>query len=347
MLQPKVTVVTITYNLIKSNREHSFRQCIASVLNQSYKNIEHLIIDGASNDGTLTLLNEYKEKGHCVVFSEKDNGIYDAMNKGISRATGDYIIFLNSDDYFCNMHAIEKLVIPLIYSNLDFSCGSVITDTGSTLVPFYPVLNLFYQSMPFSHQSLMCKTKVLKELNGFNTDYKLGADLDLIIRLILSGYKPTVVQDYIAYYRCDGLSGQNYDKVIQDYTNIFIKNYSYFYKLSQEEALKLAKFEKVSYIFFRELDKYLKYKNPYYYNQFIEDNYIDERTLIRQKAYCRCFIKIFGIPLFKIKRDIKNLRIYFMGLFQIFRIKTTIDKIKIYLGIIPILSIDRILYNLY
>lgn len=347
MQNPKVTVVTITYNLIKSNREHSFRQCIASVINQSYKNIEHLIIDGASNDGTLKLLHEYKELGHCVIYSEKDEGIYDAMNKGISYASGDYIIFLNSDDYFCNMHAIEKLVNSLIYSDFDFSCGSVITDMGNTLVPFFPVLNLFFQTMPFSHQSLMCKTKVLKELHGFNKEYKLGADLDLIIRLILSGYKPTVVQDYIAYYRCDGLSGQNYDHVIQDYTKIFINNYSHFYKLTKEEALKLAKFEKVSYKFGRELDKYLKVNNPYFYNQFIDGNYIDERTIIGQKAYCRCFIKIFGIPLFKIKRDIKNLRIYLLGIFQIFRIKTTIDKIKIYLGIIPILSIKRVLYSLY
>ncbi len=90
-----VTVVTITYNLIKSGREKYVRQCIECVHNQTYQNIEHIIIDGASSDGTLEIFKDYP---WLKVFSEPDKGIYDAMNKGVAKASGKYIVFLNSDD---------------------------------------------------------------------------------------------------------------------------------------------------------------------------------------------------------------------------------------------------------
>lgn len=344
MNKPKVTVVTITYNLLNANREYTFRQCMSSVYNQTYENIEHIIIDGASNDGTLEILKEFENNKQCIVYSEKDDGIYDAMNKGISKATGEYIIFLNSDDYFNNMNAIKQLTEALVTSNNDFACGSVMTQNVITLIPFYPQLNLFFQTMPFSHQSLLCKTSVLKELGGFDTRFKLGADLDLIIRLILNGYKPSVVQDYVAFYRCDGLSGLNYEKVIEDYANIFIKNYKCFYDLTFDEAKKLAKFKKVSEEFGRSLDKYLKHCNPYFYQQFVEGNYLDEHIIKGGKKPSRQIIKLFKkFPLLKIKEDFVNYKIYLFGILPIFRIKNTSTVLKIYLLLIPIIKIKKIL----
>ena len=92
---PKVTIVTVVYNLIENGREQYFRQCLESVHKQLYQNIEHIVIDGASNDGTIDLLEEYNKKGWIKYYSEPDTGIYDAMNKGIEKATGKYIVFLN------------------------------------------------------------------------------------------------------------------------------------------------------------------------------------------------------------------------------------------------------------
>lgn len=344
MHNPKVTVVTITYNLINVNREHTFRQCMASVYNQTYENIEHIIIDGASNDGTLELLNEFERKNYCTVYSEKDNGIYDAMNKGLNRANGEYIIFLNSDDYFNNMNAISKLVDALTSSGNDFSCGSVMTISEKTLAPFYPALSSFFRTMPFSHQSLLCKTSVLKEINGFDTTYKLGADLDLIIRLILNGYKPSVVQDFVSFYRCDGLSGLNYEKVIEDYANIFIKNYKPFYNFTFEEAVRLAKIGLTfSVKFAQNLDRYIKEHNPYFYQQFIEGNYLDERTVNAKNLPCRYLIKLFKIPLLKIKQDFINYRIYLFGFLPLFRRKYITDGLKIYVFQFPIIKIKKTL----
>ena len=86
-LFPKVTVVTVTRNLIKNGREQYFRQCLESVYEQVYSNVEHIVIDGASNDGTLDILKEYQKKKWITYYSEPDNGIYDAMNKGIKKAS--------------------------------------------------------------------------------------------------------------------------------------------------------------------------------------------------------------------------------------------------------------------
>ena len=88
---PLVTIVTITRNLVKEKREAFAKACIESVHFQSYPYIEHIIIDGASEDGTLEFLQSYVDKGYLTVYSEPDQGIYDAMNKGLARAKGKYI----------------------------------------------------------------------------------------------------------------------------------------------------------------------------------------------------------------------------------------------------------------
>jgi glycosyltransferase involved in cell wall biosynthesis len=92
MFQPKLTVVTIVYNNVRD-----IERTVLSVLNQTYPNIEYLIIDGSSTDGTLELLKKYEGR-LAKLISEKDEGIYDAMNKGLALASGDYILFMNSGD---------------------------------------------------------------------------------------------------------------------------------------------------------------------------------------------------------------------------------------------------------
>ena len=123
MKKPKVTVITVTLNLIKNGREKIFRQCVESVHRQTYKNIEHLIIDGASTDGTLELIAEYEKKGWLRCVSEPDKGMADAMNKGIKNATGEYIAILNSDDYYI-LDAIEVSVEKLLSAGADYTSSS-------------------------------------------------------------------------------------------------------------------------------------------------------------------------------------------------------------------------------
>ena len=103
MFQPKLTVITIIYNNV-----HYIERTVLSVLNQSYTNIEYLLIDGASNDGTLEILKQYEGRIGKLV-SERDKGIYDAMNKGLSLATGDYVLFMNSGDEIYSSDTVEKI----------------------------------------------------------------------------------------------------------------------------------------------------------------------------------------------------------------------------------------------
>lgn len=196
-----VSVVTITYNLVNAKREKFVRQCIECVRNQTYPFIEHIIIDGASNDGTLEIFKDYP---WLKVFSEPDKGIYDAMNKGVAHANGKYIVFLNSDDFWHSNKAVEESVKALEKNNADFSYSSAryIDECGSFLGYIFPNIESFFLRMPFSHQSMFTRTELVK----FNDAYKSSADYDFVLNLILSGAKGVYVPLDFTTYRWFGVS---------------------------------------------------------------------------------------------------------------------------------------------
>ena len=207
-LFPKVTVVTVTRNLIKNGREQYFRQCLESVYEQVYSNVEHIVIDGASNDGTLDILKEYQKKKWITYYSEPDNGIYDAMNKGIKKATGKYIVFLNSDDFFYEKSAISLSVRSLENEQTDFSCAYgyyIINEEVVARINVQP--EIFFLRMPFCHQTMFIRKDVLLKEGCFDKKkYKSAADYDLIIRLLLKGYTFSVIKKVISCFRGGGIS---------------------------------------------------------------------------------------------------------------------------------------------
>lgn len=111
--KPLVTVVTVVRNAIRDGRQEMLEQCIASVRSQRYPNIEHLVMDGASDDGTTDMLDRYQKLGWLKYYSEPDSGMYEAMNKGIRKANGKYIVFLNTDDYFTMLMQLRSQFILL------------------------------------------------------------------------------------------------------------------------------------------------------------------------------------------------------------------------------------------
>ncbi len=230
-LKPLVTVVTITYNLIKDGREKYVRQCIESVKNQTYPNIEHIIIDGASTDGTLDIFNDYP---HLKVFSEPDKGIYDAMNKGVAHANGKYIAFLNSDDFWHDNRAVEASVKALEDNNADFSYAPCVCLDGQDefLGYLYPTIETFFVWMPFCHQTMFTKTNLVH----FDADLKSAADYDFVLNLILNGANGVYVPLNFASYRMIGVSTTETELSYIERRNSIRRHLISRYGISEKEA---------------------------------------------------------------------------------------------------------------
>lgn len=203
-----VSVVTITYNIIKAGRKKTLCQCIESIHNQTYGNIEHIVIDGASDDGTVEILKEYANKGWLTYFSEPDTGVFDAMNKGIDKASGKYIAFLNSDDFWHDVRGVEESVKYLEKEQADFSYATCyyLGENDRCIGCMKPVLASFYLRQPFNHQTMFTKREKMLEFNKFDDSYKIIADYDFVYRLILNGAKGVYVPLNFTSYRLSGIS---------------------------------------------------------------------------------------------------------------------------------------------
>lgn len=228
---PLVTVITITYNLIKAGREKYVRQCIESVKNQTYQNIEHIIIDGASTDGTLEIFKDYP---WLKVYSEPDKGIYDAMNKGVAHANGKYIAFLNSDDFWHDNRAVEASVKALEENNADFSYAPcVCLDESDNFYGYlYPTIETFFVWMPFSHQTMFTKTELVK----FDATFKSAGDYDFVLNLILNGAKSVYVPLTFTSYRMIGISTTSTDLSYMERRNSIRRHLVSKYGISEKEA---------------------------------------------------------------------------------------------------------------
>lgn len=207
--QPKITVVTVCYNCVTE-----IEDTIKSVIAQSYKDLEYIVIDGASNDGTLDIINKYKNNINVIV-SEHDKGIYDAMNKGIELATGEWINFMNAGDTFFNKDSIKDF-----FSIADVNSPNDILYGDTILV--YP-LGLYYkdchpddQKEHWCHQSMFIRTSIMKQYR-YDLKYKVRADYNFIYQATHHGskmsYYPTAVACYKNY---DGLSTTRYDIMMED-----------------------------------------------------------------------------------------------------------------------------------
>lgn len=183
---PLVTVITVVFN-----GATTIEDTIRSVSDQSYKNVEHIIIDGGSTDATLSILRKYDGIIDYWV-SEKDAGIYDAMNKGIELARGDYVGMLNSDDYFANPNALEIIVTCLRANNVDavFSRLDIVDPANLSRVlrkyrisRFSPFM-LRIGVMP-PHPTFYCKKSCYENAGLYCTDYRIAADFEMLVRLLL------------------------------------------------------------------------------------------------------------------------------------------------------------------
>ena len=178
----KISVITISYNA-----EDTIEKTLKSIENQSYNNIEHIIIDGGSKDSTLEICNSFSHEAKII--SELDNGVYDAFNKGLKLATGDVIGFLNADDTFYNENSIQDIVdafsnneTDIVYGNLDYvnEESKVIRNWISR--PYEK--GLVKKAWKPAHPTFYCKKEVYDRLGGYNDSFKIAGDFELCLRFL-------------------------------------------------------------------------------------------------------------------------------------------------------------------
>lgn len=236
----KFTIVTCTYNA-----EAVLQRTLDSVMKQTYCNIEHLIIDGVSKDKTLTMVKAYQHKNdvgesahEILVFSEPDKGLYDAMNKGIDRATGDYLIFLNAGDVFSSEDTLEFVEgcvgegeeLPgVLYGDTD-----IVNMDGHFLRHrrLTPPKRLSWRSfmwgMLVCHQSFYARADIAKGIH-YNLDYRFSADVDWCIRIMRESARRHLplrnVNAVITNYLDGGMSVQNHKASLKERFQVMRSHY--------------------------------------------------------------------------------------------------------------------------
>lgn len=184
----KVSLITVVYN-----GEAFIESAIQSVLAQDYPNIEYIIIDGASKDGTMGIVERYRDR-IAVVVSEKDKGIYDAMNKGVARATGDIIGILNADDFYATNDVISTVVRTFDAKKVDSVFGDLVyvnPDNLEKVVRYYCPkhfkLSDFEKGDMPPHPTFYVRRELYAQFGQFRTDYKICADFEIMVRMLYKG----------------------------------------------------------------------------------------------------------------------------------------------------------------
>lgn len=195
------SIITVAYNA-----EKTISRTMNSVHEQSYRDFEHIIIDGASSDNTISIVKEYLSDNLTIV-SEPDDGIYDAMNKGVKIAKGDYVLFLNSDDHLKSPRTLEMLAVPAL-DDYDAICGGIdILEQGGDIVRHWPSDGCLYFGkrvfLQAPHPGFFAKRQILQEMDQpFDLSFRISADLNLMLQLFYQGLnfkfsKETVTSMYL------------------------------------------------------------------------------------------------------------------------------------------------------
>lgn len=221
----KITIITVV-----RNNEKTIKDAINSVLSQTYDKIEYIIIDGESKDKTLHIIDNYKDKlGNFI--SEKDYGIYDAMNKGIEMSNGDIIGILNSDDLYYNNNIIDLIMNEFISNpSLDMIYGNLVyvkSDNVNKIIRYWKTRSYYKKYFEHGnvppHPTLFLKKNVYDQVGYFNLNFKLAADYEFMLRVFKKyNYKSKYINKTFVKMRLGGATNKTYTNILKQ--NIEILN---------------------------------------------------------------------------------------------------------------------------
>lgn len=224
-LHPKFSIITVTYNA-----GAVLEDTIQSVITQTYKNVEYIIVDGGSKDRTLQIIEQYKEHIHTVI-SEPDKGLYDAMNKGIKLATGDYLCFLNAGDELHEDDTLQLMVHSITEPTLPdvlYGDTAIVDEEGHFLHMrrLAPPENLnwksFKEGMLVCHQAFFARRDLVEP---YNLHYRFSADFDWCIRIMKKSQELHHTHLVLIDYLNEGMTTRNHKASLKERFRIMCKHY--------------------------------------------------------------------------------------------------------------------------
>lgn len=309
MESPKVSIITVCYN-----SERTIEQTILSVLGQTYKNIEYIIVDGASKDNTLEIIKKYKQR--IKVISEPDNGIYHAMNKGIMKSSGDIIGIINSDDWY-EENAVELAVQYLSNATCDLVHGRYkkVYENGIMQEMKCGSLEDLRYKMTVLHPTVFVKKTIYEKYGIFNQKFKIAADYDLMLRFYEAGVRMVEIPENISYFRMSGTSNTNFMTTIEEAKEIALLHWD---GESTELKRKIEKYANCRYVLLK--SKEIMQHTNYDMNEFMLGLFHDKRDYVIFGAgdlglECKKFFNKNGCAVQNfIDNDPKKWNIFFAGI---------------------------------
>ncbi len=222
MFQPELSVITVVYNNVRD-----IERTMLSVLNQTQPHIEYIIIDGGSTDGTLDVIRKYENR-LGIFISEPDAGIYHAMNKGLSLATGNYVLFMNSGDEIYKENTVARIFSTSADADIYYGETEMFSQEWQSQgkrrhqSPEKFTWKSFRFGMNISHQAIYVKRSLAQP---FNTNYALSADIDWIIRAAKRARKIVNTRMYVAKYLVGGMSKAKHSQSLTERFKIFTEHY--------------------------------------------------------------------------------------------------------------------------
>jgi len=217
----KFTIITVCYNIVSTIK----RTC-ESIINQTFQDFEWIVVDGGSTDGTVDILKEYTARINILI-SEPDKGIYNAMNKGIKLATGEYINFMNGGDEFYEKRTLEKVYNKGLKADIIYGDEQRINGDKTYIHKNWEQLtkDILYYRHGISHQSTFTRTIILQKYN-FDENYIISADFDFFVKMFNKRYKFSKIPIIVNNFYIGGISSQNKEICSKEYKKIRKKHFT-------------------------------------------------------------------------------------------------------------------------